>query len=83
MHRPCLSVFCNLDRAWAMFRSTMVTGYPGWSGSPWLGELVIRSTVVYGRGEISKFVVVRWAYIKELATSNTGRDGIRGLLGCV
>ena len=48
MHRPCLVVFGNLDRAWAMFGSTMVTGYPGWSGPPWLGEVVIGSTITYG-----------------------------------
>ena len=48
MHRPCLSVFGNLDCAWTMFRSTMVTGYPGQSGPLWLGELVIESTITYG-----------------------------------
>ena len=51
MHRPYLVVFRNLDCAQAMFGSTMVTGYPGRSGPPWLGELVIRSTITYG-GEV-------------------------------
>ena len=50
MHRPCLVVFGNLDHAQAMFGSTMVTGYPGWSSLPWLGELVIGSTITYGGG---------------------------------
>ena len=31
-----------------MFGSTMVTGYPGWSGLPWPGEVVIGSTIMYG-----------------------------------
>ena len=30
-----------------MFGSTMVTSHPGWSGLPWLGELVIGSTITY------------------------------------
>ena len=51
MHRPCLVVFGNLDRAQAMFGSTMVTGYPGQSSLLWPGELVIRSTIMYG-GEV-------------------------------
>ena len=44
-------MFGNLDHAWAMFGTTMVTGYPGWSGLLWLGELVIGSTIMYG-GEV-------------------------------
>ena len=57
MHRPCLVVFGSLDRARTMFGSTMVTGYPGRSGPPWPGELVIGSTVAYGReGRIVKSV---------------------------
>ena len=68
-----------------MFRSTMVTGYPGRSGPPWPGELVIRSTITY-RGEgkwVSPygFVVGEWAYVKELATMNTKGGGEWGLLG--
>ena len=56
-HRPCLVVFGSLDHAWAMFGSTMVTGYPGRSGPPWPEELVIGSTITYGReGKIVKFV---------------------------
>ena len=51
MHRPCLVVFGNLDHTRAMFGSTMVASYPGWSGLLWLGELVIRSTITYG-GEV-------------------------------
>ena len=51
MHRPCLVVFGKLDHARAMFRSTMVTGYPGWSGPPWPGELVIGLTIMY-KGEV-------------------------------
>ena len=50
MHRPCLSVFGDSNCAQAMFRLTMVTGYSGWSGSLWLGELVIESTIMYGEG---------------------------------
>ena len=77
MHRPCLSMFGNLNHAWAMFGSTMVTGYPGRSGPLWLRELVIISTITYREGgEIGKFIVVRWAYVKELATTNT-REGSR------
>ena len=48
MHRPCLVVFGSLDRAQAMFGSTMVIGYPGLSGLLWPGELVIGSTIMYG-----------------------------------
>ena len=48
MHRLYLVVFGNLDHARAMFRSTMVIGYPGLSGLPWPGELVIGSTIMYG-----------------------------------
>ena len=48
MHRPCLVVFGKLDRARAKLGSTMVTSYPGQSGLPWPGELVIRSTITYG-----------------------------------
>ena len=48
MHRPCLVVFGSLDRARTMFGSTTVTGYPGRSGPPWPGELVIGSH--WGRG---------------------------------
>ena len=62
MHRPYLSVFGNLNHAWAMFRSTMVAGYPEQSSPPWPGELrvSVRSTIVYGgEGEIGKSVVVR------------------------
>ena len=51
MHGPYLVVFGNLDCARAMFGSTTVTGYPGQSGSLWLGELVIGSTITY-RGEV-------------------------------
>ena len=43
-------MFGNLDRARAMFGFTMVTGYPGRSGPPWPGELVIGSTITYGEG---------------------------------
>ena len=62
-----------------MFGSTVVTGYPGRSGPPWLGELVIRSTIMY-RGEVNRvspyeFVVGEWAYVKELAMTNTGVRG--------
>ena len=78
-------MFDNLDRARAMFGSTMVTGYPGRSGPPWLGELVIRSTIMYG-GEgkwLSPYesVVGERAYVKELATMNTRGEGEWGLLG--
>ena len=70
-------MFGNLDRAQAMFGSTMVTGYPGRSGLPWPGELVIRSTITYGGGVkwLSSYesVVGEWAYVKELATMNTKR----------
>ena len=45
MHRLYLSVFGNLDHTQAMFGSTMVTSYPGQSSLPWLGELVIGSTI--------------------------------------
>ena len=62
-----------------MFESTMITGYPGRSGPPWLGELVIGSTITYG-GEgksISPYesVVSGWAYVKELAATNTKERG--------
>ena len=72
-------MFGSLDHAWAMFGSTMVTSYPGRSGPQWLGELVIGSTITY-RGEgrlISPYesVVGGWAYIKELATTNTKERG--------
>ena len=79
-HRPHLAVvFGNLDHAWAMFRFTMVTSYPGQSGPPWPGELVIGSTITY-RGEgkwVSPygFVVGEWAYVKELAATNTRMRG--------
>ena len=58
-----------------MFGFTVVTGYPGRSGPPWPGELVIGSTIMYG-GEgksISPYesVVGGWAYVKELAVTNT------------
>ena len=77
MHRPCLLVFGNSDHVWAMFRSTMVTSYPGQSSLPWPGELVIGSTIMYRKGvKIDKSVVIRWAYIKELAMINT-REGNR------
>ena len=56
MHRPCLVVFGSPDCARAMFGSTMVTGYPGWSGLPWPGELVIGSTITYGEVKIDKSV---------------------------
>ena len=40
-----------------MFGSTVVTGYPVRSGPLWPGELVIGSTITYGReGKIVKFV---------------------------
>ena len=79
MHRPCLVVFGNLDCAQTMFGSTMVTGYPGQSGLPWPGELVIRSTITYG-GEgksisLYESVVSGWAYVKELAATNTKERG--------
>ena len=51
MHRPCLPVFGNLDHAWTMFGSTMVTGYLEQSGLLWPGELVIRSTITCREGE--------------------------------
>ena len=78
-------VFGNLDYAWAMFSSTVATGYPGRSGPPWPGELVIGSTITYG-GEGKKVspyesVVGEWAYVKELATMNTREGGEWGLLG--
>ena len=62
-----------------MFGSTMVTGYPGQSGPPWPGELVIRSTIMCG-GEwkwLSPYesMVGEWAYVKELATMNTREGG--------
>ena len=68
-------MFGSLDRAQTMFRSTMVTGYPGRSGLPWPEELVIGSTITYG-GEgkwVSPYesVVSGWAYVKELAMTNT------------
>ena len=72
------------DHAQAMFRSTMVTGYPGPSSPPWLGELVIRSTITYRGGvEIDKSMVSEWAYVKELATMNTRGKGERSLLSCI
>ena len=79
MRRPHLVVFGNLDCARTMFGSTMVTSYPGWSGPLWPGELVIRSTITYG-GEgksISPYepVVGGWAYVKELAATNTKERG--------
>ena len=78
-------MFGNLDRAWAMFGSTMVTGYPGRSSPPWPGELVIGSTITYREeGEkVSPYesVVSEWAYIKELATMGTREGGDWGLLG--
>ena len=46
-----LVVFGNLDRARAIFGSTMVIGYPGRSGPLWPEELVIGSTTMY-RGEV-------------------------------
>ena len=71
MHRPCLVVFGNLDRAWAMFGSTTVTSYPGRSSLPWPGELVIISTIMYGGGvKTDKSVVGKWAYVEELAVMN-------------
>ena len=78
-------MFGSLDRARTVFGSTMVTGYPGRSGPPWLGELVIGSTITYG-GEGRKVspygsAVGEWAYIKELATMNTREGGESGLLG--
>ena len=78
-------MFGNLDRAQAIFGSTMVTGYPGRSGPPWPGELVIGSTITYGgEGEwLSPYesVVGERAYVKELATMNTREKGGWGLLG--
>ena len=79
MHRSCLVVCSSLDCARAMFGSTVVTGYPGRSGPPWPGELVIGSTITY-RGEgrwISLYgsVVGEWAYVKELAVANTKGRG--------
>ena len=69
-------MFGSLGRARTMFGSTMVTGYPGRSGLPWPGELVIGSTITYGReGKIVKSVVGEWAYIKELATMSTRGGG--------
>ena len=67
-HRPCLSVFGNSNRAQAMFGLTMVTGYPGQSGH------------CVQASEIDKSVVVRWAYVKELAVVNMGRDGDKGFI---
>ena len=70
-----------------MFGSTMVTGYPGRSGPPWPGELVIGSTITYEReGRIVKSVlyesvVGEWAYVKELATMSTREGGEWSLLG--
>ena len=63
----------------------MVTGYPGWSGLPWPGELVIGSTITYG-GEgkwlsLYESVVGEWAYVKELATMSTREGGEWNLLG--
>ena len=80
MHRPYLVVFGKLDCAQAMFGSTMVTGYPGWSGPPWLGELVIGSTITYRGGveigkSVYKSVVGKWAYVKELAMTDTRKRG--------
>ena len=62
-----------------MFGSTVVTGYPGWSSPLWPGELVIRSTIMYG-GEVKlispyESVVGGWAYVKELAMTNTKERG--------
>ena len=62
----------------AMFGSTMVTSYPGRSSPLWPGELVIGSTIMYG-GEgkwlsLYESVVGEWAYVKELATMNTGGE---------
>ena len=68
MHRPCLSVFDNLDYAWAMFRSTMVTGYLGRSSLLWPGELVIRSTITYGEEVVSiggKYFLAVWPAVAE------------------
>ena len=85
MHRPCLVVFGSLNRAWTMFGSTMVTGYPGRSSLLWPGELVIRSTIMYrGEGKTDnpyESVVSKWAYVKELATMNTRGRGEWSLLG--
>ena len=70
-----------------MFRSTMVTGYPGQSGPLWPGELVIGSTITYGEKgkKVSpyEFVVGEWAHVKELATMNTREGGEWSLLGCM
>ena len=72
-------VFGSLDRAQTMFGSTMVTGYPGRSGLPWPGELVIGSTITCGGGvkwlSLYESVVGEWAYVKELATMNTEEEG--------
>ena len=66
-----------------MFGSTMVAGYPGRSGPPWPGELVIGSTITYGGGVkwLSPYesVVSEWAYVKELATMNTRKGGRTGV----
>ena len=67
-----------------MFGSTMVTGYPGQSGLPWPGELVIGSTITYGGVKwLSPYesVVGEWAYVKELAMMNTKKGKNGGLLG--
>ena len=59
-----------------MFRSTVVTSYPGWSGLSWPGELVIGSTITYrGEEKIDKSIVDEWAYIKELAVTDTRERG--------
>ena len=72
-------MFGNLDRAQAKFGSTMVTSYPGRSGTPWPGGLVIGSTITCrGEGEsISLFesVVGGWAYVKELVMTNIKERG--------
>ena len=61
----------------------MVTSYPGQSSPPWPGELVIGSTITYGgEGRIDKSMVGKWAYVKELATTNTRGVGEGVHLGC-
>ena len=63
----------------------MVTGYPGRSSPLWLGELMIGSTIMYGREgkKVSpcESMVGEWAYVKELAATNMRERGEYGLLG--
>ena len=68
-------MFGNLDRAQAMFGSTVVTGYPGRARrvSDQINHHIWRG----GEGWISphESVVGEWAYVKELAVMDTRGRG--------